>query len=930
VDILLIARFCVTEIGEKEKMKNKILASVIVATLLIGMFAGAIAFSPIAHAIEEHNLSLFTSPIGIPLVGAGLYTEGSYVNLTAPDPYTIGNKQYVFNHWDFDNVYAGNTAIIWLQMNTHSDRNATAYYSTSYQVTIADPALPGVTVGIFVDGGPWLATGSTFVPNNTVCWIGVKGLWSSPAGVYIDPDKWIYLINFTVNGVPWGVYVSGADPSYYCSGSFIVTGPVAGDTTWGMLYQLHVSNTQNPPVPTPAGAGWYYAGTIATLNAPEYNPGGGRRYIIDHWTVDGSTVAGNPINVTMNTNHTAVAIFKRQSFVYLEDNLGNFSGIQDTGKWYDDGVNYTFVAPTPLSVGPGVRYDFRFWDKPGYGWTSTSNPLIVAFDASWDGEHLRGRWQTQYYLGLFSSPTISGYLYTDSDMTGWYDAGATVNLKAHDMVQIDANTRYVFIQWKNHLGGTNPNNNITFAMMQPWGVTAEYKLEYLAKWKALPASITVAGFPGQAWIDNGTWISYIAPMNDIGSQYVFFDWTINAFTYNQGNTTIPLFVTGPVDGTAYYANETKLSMTPDSHYETSPAYCHRFNVTIAASNFDANRLVGGQPMDIYAFEFKIKWDTSLLEVTNVYLNLNAFFAPNAYFIAKNEIGAGYFLIAATVKGNYTGFSGTKPMFTMEFHVIRDACYPQVLWSWIYFDYIALSNHLGNGIWPELGYNNCYYQITAPLPTLEIRNAIDHTNVVTIQKNVPTSYFDVEVYLHDGVKVHDFWVQVIYNAAQISAESVVINNYLKAPYTIYHWDTSVAGVVVVQVVQDSSVALQNGSGVLFTIHFKVVGTKIWTTASPGPLTSFITIDFAYLSVMCPTPAYQQTNTYGGNGYLGVLSNCQYNYNALPGDLNFDGVVNVLDLQLIADNYHTPTYDIVVNGDTDLYDLVFVALRFGNHV
>jgi hypothetical protein len=215
--------------------------------------------------------------------------------------------------------------------------------------------------------------------------------------------------------------------------------------------------------------------------------------------------------------------------------------------------------------------------------------------------------------------------------------------------------------------------------MQPWNVTAEYKLQYLAKWKAMPSSITVPGFPGQTWVDNNTWIAYGAPATDTSTQFVFHYWTINSVTYNQGNTTIPLLVCGPIDGTAYYANETKLSMTPDSVYKTSPndGYCTKFNVTITASNFDANRLVGGQPMDIYGFEFRIQWDTSLLEVTNVYLNLDAFFAPNSYFIAKNEIGAGYYLIAATVKGNYTGFSGTKPVFTLTFHVIRDACYNQV-------------------------------------------------------------------------------------------------------------------------------------------------------------------------------------------------------------------------------------------------------------
>jgi hypothetical protein len=204
--------------------------------------------------------------------------------------------------------------------------------------------------------------------------------------------------------------------------------------------------------------------------------------------------------------------------------------------------------------------------------------------------------------------------------------------------------------------------------------------------------------------------------------------------------------------------------------------------------------------------------------------------------------------------------------------------------------------------------------------------VDHTNVVTVQKNVPTSYFDAEVYLNTGVKVHDFYVQVTYNSAMVMAESVVIGNYLKAPYTIFYWDVSTPGLVLVQVVQDGSVPLQNGNGVLFTIHFKVTAAKFWKTSDPWPLTSMISINYAWLSVMCPTLAYQATD----NGLLGVKANLQYNYNPLPGDLNFDGVVDVLDLQLVADNYHTLLYDIVVNGDTDLYDLVFVALRFGNHV
>jgi len=907
-------------------MKNKLLATIVVLTLLIGIFATTIQFSGNVKADVLYHLTVYTSPIGIPINGTGDYTEGTYVQLDALDPYIAGNTQYVFDHWLVDNVNVGSAnPYQWVYMG--ANHNATAVYNTQYKLTLnANPfTAQGVTDWIWSSTTGWVQTNSMFIDANTMGWVGVEGLSSSPPGVYVDPDKWAYLVNFTGDAsgyTDWGwIWTSGPTPAIN------MTGPKTASSQWAFMYTLYVKTDPSPPPPPSVpGTGWFYSGTIQTLNAPEYNPGGGRRYILDRWTVDGVTVVGNPINVTMNTNHTAIAFYKRQSFVFLEDNVGNFSGIQDNGKWYDDGVNYTFIAPTPLPVGPGVRYDFRFWDKPGYGWTSTSNPLIIAFDASWDGEHLRGRWQTQYYLGLFSSPTVPGYLYPDSDITGWYDAGATLNLKARDIVQTDANTRYVFTQWKNHLGGTNPNNNITFAFMQPWNVTAEYKLQYLAKWKAMPSSITVPGFPGQTWVDNNTWIAYGAPATDTTTQFVFYYWAINSVTYNQGNTTIPLFVSGPVDGTAYYANATKITMDPSSHYETSPAYCNKFNVTITASNFDANRLLGGQPMDIYGFEFRIQWDTSLLEVTNVYLNLDAFFAPNAYFIAKNEVGAGYYLIAATVKGNYTGFSGTKPMVTLTFHVIRDACYNQVLGNSIYFQVLQLSNHLGNSIWPELGYNNCWYQITAPQPTLEIRNAVGYTNVVTVSKNVPTSYFDAEVYLNTGVKVHDFYVQVTYDSTMVKAESVVIGNYLKAPYAIFYWDVSTPGLVVVQVVQDASVPLQNGSGVLFTIHFKVTATKIWKTYDPWPMTSMININYAWLSVMCPTLAYQVTG-----GLLGVKANLQYNYNPLPGDLNFDGAVDVLDLQLIRDNYHTPLYDIVgPDGDTDLYDLVFVALRFGNHV
>jgi hypothetical protein len=933
-----IARFGVTEIGEKEKMKNtKIAATIIVLSLFLATFAVLpIVFK--ANAVTMYHLDVYTNPSAIPVPpGTNDYTPGTYVQLNATDPVIIGNTKYIFSYWDIDGAGSYGNPLQWVLMDAY--HNATAHYNTQYKVTIADPGLPGVTVGIYVDGGGWVTETSAWVDSSQICWVGVHGLWSSPAGVYFDPptdDKWIYLVNFTVNGVQFGNHVSGADPTWMCSDMITVNGYKAGDTVWAMMYQLHVSNTLNPPVPTPGGAGWYYANTIVPLIAPEYNPGGGRRYILDRWTVDGNPASVNGtgwLNVLMDKNHTAIALYKRQSFVYLLDNLFNASGIEDTGNWYDDGVVYTFGpphVPQDVSVGLNVRYDFRYWDKPSYVWTSSSFPLSIAFDASWDGEHLRARYQTQYYCVIQSSPTVGGYTYTDSPVTGWFDAWSLVTLKARPEVDVGSQQRYIFQDWTNQFGaGPAGVNNLTVTADQPYVWTAVYQLQWLITWSHSPSSITVTGSPGQDWRANDTVVWYNLPLTDTGTQFQFYYWTINGVNYTQGanNVHVTDHLAGPISGTAYYANMTKIFMSPNIQPEQSPAYCTLFNVTAYAANFDANRLdTFGHPMDIYGFDIKVKWDPTLLDLKSVTSNLVAFFAPNAYYVAVNNTDHvnGVYELAAAVKGNYTGFSGTKAMFTMLFHVIYDACYPNAPGCSIYFLYGRIENHLGQDIQPELGWPGCWYQLNTVQPMLDVRNAADKSHLVKVDMNVPQQFFDVEVYLWYGVKVSDFYVIIHFDYTQINALSVAMGTYLQPPYIVNAWSIdNNNGNVYVQLIQDPSVSYQNGSGVLFTIHFAVTNQIYYKIVGPFTLSSVISVSYGELSAHCPGLVYQTTN----NLYLGTTP-CNYVYNPLPGDLNFDGYVNVLDLQLIADNWGTGNYNLFGDGRCDLNELVFVALRFGN--
>ena len=85
-----------------------------------------------------------------------------------------------------------------------------------------------------------------------------------------------------------------------------------------------------------------------------------------------------------------------------------------------------------------------------------------------------------------------------------------------------------------------------------------------------------------------------------------------------------------------------------------------------------------------------------------------------------------------------------------------------------------------------------------------------------------------------------------------------------------------------------------------------------------------ISFSYLriDVLCPN------KTYIDDPKLTDTESLQYVYDPIPGDLNMDGEVNVLDLQLVAADYgSTTTYDLNEDGKVDLIDLVLVAVNYG---
>jgi hypothetical protein len=83
----------------------------------------------------------------------------------------------------------------------------------------------------------------------------------------------------------------------------------------------------------------------------------GTRYVFEAWTIDAVPASGNPVSVTMDKPHTAVAHYKTQ---YLLTASSEYGIVQGAG-WYDAGSSATLSVTPQVDTSFGVRQVFDRW-----------------------------------------------------------------------------------------------------------------------------------------------------------------------------------------------------------------------------------------------------------------------------------------------------------------------------------------------------------------------------------------------------------------------------------------------------------------------------------------------------------------------------------------------------------------------------------------
>jgi hypothetical protein len=159
---------------------------------------------------------------------------------------------------------------------------------------------------IYLDTTPPITTISHSPGNSSVSLSATDATSGVSATYYkIDAGSWTtYTGTFALTGT--GTHTI----SYYSKDN---VGNVEATKTL-VVYYLNV-NTDPTGITTISGTGWYDKDTTATTGkAPATVSSGGNLYTFSTWKEDGTAMAGNPINVLMNTTHTATAFYVKFDF----------------------------------------------------------------------------------------------------------------------------------------------------------------------------------------------------------------------------------------------------------------------------------------------------------------------------------------------------------------------------------------------------------------------------------------------------------------------------------------------------------------------------------------------------------------------------------------------------------------------------------------
>ena len=447
-------------------------------------------------------------------------------------------------------------------VNIHSSGKATWYVNG----TVTSPS--GISSSsITVDGPTTVTAVEDFYVSVSASPSGAGTL--SPASGWYPLGSQITFSESPNSGSGYRYIFSGWSGTLSSSSTSFTEG-VYSDITEVANYneQFYVSVSSPNGWGNPQGAGWYNAGSTATVSVTSpYSAGSGSRVVFSTWSGTlGSN--SNPFSFTVNSPTSENVNWVQQYQVSISASpSGGASSLSPSSGWYDSGVQVTF-SETP-DTGSGYQYVFQ-------SWTGTYSSASASFSETVSQPITEtANYQLQYYLTMNSDPSGGGPV---SPSSGWYNSGAQVSISA------SASSGWQFNSWSGSGPGSysGSTSSVSITMNGPVTETANFYAGITFSQSGLSsgASGTVltvgsstysySALPLTLYLAPGGQLSFTWSSPVSGGSGIQFTWRSTSGLSTSQSATIT--VSGPGSMAATYGAQYYLTMeaSPSSEGSVSP------------------------------------------------------------------------------------------------------------------------------------------------------------------------------------------------------------------------------------------------------------------------------------------------------------------------------------------------------------------------
>ena len=383
---------------------------------------------------------------------------------------------------------------------------------------------------------------------------------------------------------------------------------------------------------------------------------------------------------------------------------------------------------------------------------------------------------------------------------------------------------------------------------------------------------------------------------------------------------------------AYAAPEPTISVEPELNMFSTED-------TSVGDNFTVNVNVADfVDPGLYAYEFKLKYDNTLLKATAWALPEGHFLTPAEgempiYLVPASGIYQedGYVLVAITLQGDAVGKTGAGTMATVTFEITQAPSPTEAVSCDLELRELVFADPEIEDIvvTPEHG----YYEFSPPKPSVYLSVEPSIAGAVEVGDEVVVAIMINEV--EEEIRLIAVQWRLYFNTTLLSVTDVTEGGFFKNwaetaglnPDDVFFWwlqedDYAVSFTIYAEFVENPPTVFPEGSGTLATITFNA-------TYKPetGRATCDLLLDEEFVLLLDIDENVIPYHHLEHGGYQMPIK---------PGDLNMDGKVDILDIGIFAKAYGSypghprwdPFADLVRDKSINILDVVTIAKNFGS--